>query len=252
MPQIESWFGFVKDAECARLLVEAAIAGCIDAVSEYPLSTEFSRIRSGSVVVFAEYYKSDFMRTRWRDGFSWSSSKLCHPFLLYRQVERVSKKQMDNTHEQDLQPLSQFSITPSSLRPNTRIMRDGLCKRTISIRGSNGRFYRVISYFTAQDVSSFYGLRDAQTVHAFKLPSQDHRFKFLSKTGNNNTRKVVPLPSLRSTPPSEKTLERTQFNPFWLLEPAILAPIRMREMEDDGTTPTSSSASSPSASYIHA
>ncbi|KAJ3267127.1 hypothetical protein HDU77_005329 [Chytriomyces hyalinus] len=159
---------------------------------------------------------------------------------------------MDNTHEQDLQPLSQFSITPSSLRPNTRIMRDGLCKRTISIRGSNGRFYRVISYFTAQDVSSFYGLRDAQTVHAFKLPSQDHRFKFLSKTGNNNTRKMVPLPSLRSTPPSEKTLERTQFNPFWLLEPAILAPIRMREMEDDGTTPTSSSASSPSASYIHA
>ncbi|KAJ3226278.1 hypothetical protein HDU78_010400, partial [Chytriomyces hyalinus] len=63
MPQIESWFGFVKDAECARVLVEAAIAGCIDAVSEYPLSTEFSRIRSGSVVVFAEYYKSDFMRT---------------------------------------------------------------------------------------------------------------------------------------------------------------------------------------------
>ncbi|KAI8831468.1 Gti1/Pac2 family-domain-containing protein [Chytriomyces cf. hyalinus JEL632] len=167
MPQIESWFGFVKDAECARLLVEAAIAGCIDAVSEYPLSTEFSRIRSGSVVVFVEYYKSDFMRTRWRDGFSWSSSKLCHPFLLYRQVERVSsKKQMHHhDHEQNQQqPVSQFSITPSSLRPNTRIMRDGLCKRTISIRGSNGRFYRVISYFTAQDVSSFYGLRCIQTA----------------------------------------------------------------------------------------
>ncbi|KAI8611026.1 gluconate transport inducer 1/Pac2, partial [Chytriomyces sp. MP71] len=89
MPQanFETFFGFVKDRADAQLLVEACATGLLTPVSQLSVSASSLHMRSGSVIVLKETARTQAQKTRWRDAFSWSSSRISGPFLLYREVE---------------------------------------------------------------------------------------------------------------------------------------------------------------------
>ncbi|KAJ3394109.1 hypothetical protein HDU84_000137 [Entophlyctis sp. JEL0112] len=155
LSNIESWFGFVKDKADAVMLVEAVIAGSLKALKMVPAS---AKLRSGSVVIFAESHLQTQM-TRWRDGESWSPSRIQGPFLLYREVESTKGKSGNGASQAEAAKC-RFSTT--SMRPNSRLVANGFAKRTITIVGSDNTKYRVISYFFPDDVAYLYG--DVVTV----------------------------------------------------------------------------------------
>ncbi|ORY48500.1 hypothetical protein BCR33DRAFT_714268 [Rhizoclosmatium globosum] len=153
LTSFESWFGFVKDKQDANLLVEAVIAGAIRPLKIVPAD---AKLRSGSVIVFAES-GGNTQLTRWRDGSSWSPSRIHGDFLLYREVESTKKAAAVSSPSsvQTLNAKCRFATT--SFRPNTRLVAQGFAKRTITIVGSDGVKYRVISYFFPHDVAMHYG-----------------------------------------------------------------------------------------------
>ncbi|ORY30154.1 hypothetical protein BCR33DRAFT_570673 [Rhizoclosmatium globosum] len=118
------------------------------------------RIRSGTVIVMAE--NSPFVK-RWRDGIRWSPSRAFGPFILYRQIE--NKDPNATTQDEELSvdilpPPGHFgsttgvlpTYTERTLKPNTQLLKNGLTKRTISVKGSDGLKHRVVSYYSSKDV----------------------------------------------------------------------------------------------------
>ncbi|ORY48601.1 hypothetical protein BCR33DRAFT_39684 [Rhizoclosmatium globosum] len=152
----ETFFGFIKEPMDALLIVEACIRGILVSVDKVPSeSSEVFHIRSGSIVVFQESSK------RWRDGRKWSPSRVHGPFLLYREVEPTKRapepRKSKPTHILDtripgLEPTYSFK----TLKQNTRLVPDGLTKRTITLKGSDGIRHRVISYYARDDVINMY------------------------------------------------------------------------------------------------
>ncbi|TPX67975.1 hypothetical protein CcCBS67573_g07347 [Chytriomyces confervae] len=119
----ETWHGVIETRQDAALCVEAVIAGLLSPVSDFAAIRSVTRgtaIRSGSVIVF----KETASKQRWRDALNWTSSRMKAGFLTYREVEEVL----------------------SSSKVSTRVIPDGLVKRTVSVRGSDGCRYRVIAY----------------------------------------------------------------------------------------------------------
>ncbi|KAI8610613.1 Gti1/Pac2 family-domain-containing protein [Chytriomyces sp. MP71] len=160
--KIETWFGFVKDPEDAQMLVNACVQGALKCAEDMPLAGNRTEpLRSGSVVVFCE--NSESMRVRWRDGLNWSCSKISGRFLLYREVVIG-----DTPVPQQRERHSNFIV--QNVRKDTKLIPNGLAKRTISLVGDDGRRYRVINYFSPTDVSHFYknkpgsSLRGAQSL----------------------------------------------------------------------------------------
>ncbi|KAJ3394108.1 hypothetical protein HDU84_000136 [Entophlyctis sp. JEL0112] len=162
LQSVESWFGFVKEKADAVALVEAVIARRIRALKMVPAT---AKLRSGSVIVFAESSLQTQM-TRWRDGESWSPSRIQGTFLLYREVESTKIKQLKKNPDSD--DKGRFATT--SFRPNTRPVSNGFAKRTITVIGSDNNKYRVISYFFPHDVAYLY-----HETSAFSTPPTDHR-----------------------------------------------------------------------------
>ncbi|ORY53636.1 hypothetical protein BCR33DRAFT_761012 [Rhizoclosmatium globosum] len=144
---MESYFGFCRDKIDAQLLCEAVIAGIIQPIADLPAGCSAPKVRSGSVIVFPEN-ASQTMRVRWRDSKQWSSSKVSGSYLLYRQVVPTSQS-LSNTVPERPNPYQ-----ATSTRPNTKLVPNGLAKRTISLTGSNGAKFRVISYFVPDHVDS--------------------------------------------------------------------------------------------------
>ncbi|KAJ3084556.1 hypothetical protein HK100_009283, partial [Physocladia obscura] len=147
LKSFESWFGFVKEKSDAVLLVEAVIAGFVKPLKIVPADAQ---LRSGSVIVFAESSMQTQI-TRWRDGESWSSSRIQGHFLLYREVESAKLKTTIPFKKEK----SRFTTT--TFRQNSRPVSDGFAKRTITLIGSDNNKYRVISYFFPHDVAHLYG-----------------------------------------------------------------------------------------------
>ncbi|KAJ3067307.1 hypothetical protein HDU98_009510 [Podochytrium sp. JEL0797] len=103
-------------------------------------------------------------------------------------------------------------FAPNTLKPNTRVAEDGLTKRTITLLGSDRKRYRIISYYTPQDVvemtSRRFGLRvnqqrgleeDGLSVEVFQRPSEDPE---LAALANDETVDYVSLlnESVKSKP----------------------------------------------------
>ncbi|KAI9330867.1 Gti1/Pac2 family-domain-containing protein [Obelidium mucronatum] len=149
--ETETFYGFIKDVSDASLLIEACIAGHYKIMQDLPYGVTTLPIRSGSCIVFAES-SAKSLRVRWRDGSLWSCSRICGPFLLYREV--VCTKDGETRGIQEKERKNTFTVT--SARPNSKIVPNGLAKRTISMNGSDGNKYRVISYFYPKDVASYY------------------------------------------------------------------------------------------------
>ncbi|KAJ3286818.1 hypothetical protein HDU79_006185 [Rhizoclosmatium sp. JEL0117] len=162
----ETYFGFVKDVNDAALLIEACVAGELQTMQDLPYGMTALPIRSGSVIVFAEN-SSKSLRVRWRDGALWSCSRICGPFLLYREVV-CTKDAAGNPIPKAVSSMKEKKspFTVSSVRANSRLVPCGLAKRTISLNGSDGNKYRVISYFYPQDLPLFQKYADRVQFNA--------------------------------------------------------------------------------------
>ncbi|KAI8831609.1 Gti1/Pac2 family-domain-containing protein [Chytriomyces cf. hyalinus JEL632] len=169
-PFTETFYGFIKDTLDASLLIESCIAGTHTPVKDIPFGVNTLPLRSGSVVVFAES-SAQSLRMRWRDGWAWSSSRIHGAFLLYREVEPTTSR----TIHQQIETTQLF--TQAAAKPNTKLIPNGMAKRTITLHGSDGNRYRVISYFYPNDVEYLYKPVSPQHTHYFPVPSRIPAFQ---------------------------------------------------------------------------
>ncbi|KAI8620704.1 hypothetical protein BC830DRAFT_459167 [Chytriomyces sp. MP71] len=137
--------------------------------------------KSGDVIVIPE---SNRVVRRWRDNIQWSPSRAFGPFLLYRQVEPIPKNTVTSiplkysfrrvqSNVAALEP----TFSAKTLKAGTRVMENGLTKRTISLTGSDGQKHRVISYYTPNDVIEMCqreadGFEPAYGEEVFQRPSK--------------------------------------------------------------------------------
>ncbi|KAJ3068397.1 hypothetical protein HDU98_008405 [Podochytrium sp. JEL0797] len=92
----------------------------------------------------------------WMTGFRFKFPCLC------RQIEKTDPNEPNPPPEEPSEePLSPHigsttglfpTFTAKTLKPNTRLLKNGLTKRSISVKGSDGVKYRVVSYYHAADV----------------------------------------------------------------------------------------------------
>ncbi|TPX75388.1 hypothetical protein CcCBS67573_g03342 [Chytriomyces confervae] len=199
LKSIETFYGFVKDPEDAQILVNACVQGALPVIGDMPLAgSRTEPIRSGSVVVFCE--NSESMRVRWRDGILWSCSKISQQFLLYREVANANAEvpQQRERH-------SNFVV--QNVRPNTKLIPNGLAKRTISLRGADGFRYRIISYFHPRDVDHIY--KQTTRGGTLKRPSdlsELHQFKGLHLA----TPTTTPATPATPAPPPQPAQQQQQ------------------------------------------
>ncbi|KAI8843178.1 Gti1/Pac2 family-domain-containing protein [Chytriomyces cf. hyalinus JEL632] len=167
-PLAETFRGYVKDTADAHALIEACIAGILRPLNTAPESLSHLRIRSGTCLVFGDdqskHADGKGHTARWRDGGRWSRSRLQGPFLLYREVESTKNcAPAEDTYSKFLLTVASTETEQCTrfrntvLRPQTRFVPNGLAKRTITLTGSNGLRYRVISYFYPPSVAHLYG-----------------------------------------------------------------------------------------------
>ncbi|KAI9330873.1 Gti1/Pac2 family-domain-containing protein [Obelidium mucronatum] len=156
----ETFYGWIQNRADAFLVIEACVTGMLHPVMPYMhTSTE---IRSGSVVVFTQR-STDVNSIRWRDGRNWTTSKLSENFLLYRETEPKGSPYRG--------PETCALFPAGSLRPNTQLVPDG-----ITLTGSDGLRYRVISYFKPKDVEHRVSRKRATLGLGLKTPSELHEF----------------------------------------------------------------------------
>ncbi|KAI8622693.1 hypothetical protein BC830DRAFT_272412 [Chytriomyces sp. MP71] len=97
---------------------------------------------------------------RWRDKLTWSPSRAYGPFLLYREVETaeeasqtlVNAKFRGLTRSIGIDSGIAPTFSSKTLKPGTRVVENGFTKRTITLTGSDGLRYRLISYAKADDI----------------------------------------------------------------------------------------------------
>ncbi|KAJ3281773.1 hypothetical protein HDU79_010509 [Rhizoclosmatium sp. JEL0117] len=196
--RVETFFGFIKDPLDATLLVEACVQGLLKPVTTITGST-CSNIRSGTTIVFLES-SADNSRLRFRDGRSWTSSKLSNGFLLYRETES-DKVPVDKRNLQRRDKSTLFSS--SNVRNGTRLVVNGLAKRTISLTGSDGNRYRVINYFFVAHVHHYYSAVLGYKVSGpLRTPSElpgyiEIKEQVLGRKGVDTAIFATPLPALK-------------------------------------------------------
>ncbi|KAI8622026.1 Gti1/Pac2 family-domain-containing protein [Chytriomyces sp. MP71] len=181
----ETFFGFVKDRHDAELLVEAVIAGLLHAVRDLSVLSSISDtdvIRSGCVIVFGETSG----KTRWRDSFNWTPSRIQGPFLLYREIEELGVPMRKHENNNKVEFSSQFAT--KTIKHGTAVIKNGLCKRTVSITGSNSKRYRVISYFHPNDVAGHFERSGRRSSCHLKTPTQVPLFDSFTKERSRNSK----------------------------------------------------------------
>ncbi|KAJ3382428.1 hypothetical protein HDU84_004281 [Entophlyctis sp. JEL0112] len=155
----ESYFGFVEDEMDSLILVEAVVAKKIAPFAGGPLEIARLSVRSGSVFILAESCR--YLK-RWKDGLQWSPSRSYGQFLLYRQVGKMDRSCDAEESAVHAEALNIPGVDPryaqSSLKDGTQIVKNGLTKRSITVTGSDGSIYRVISYYNRNDVLDAAGL----------------------------------------------------------------------------------------------
>ncbi|KAJ3087785.1 hypothetical protein HK100_008236 [Physocladia obscura] len=201
---IETFFGFIKNKEDAMLIVEACVNGQLQATPRCQHNK--LKYRSGSVVVYSQNL-SDKNSIRWRDGGSWSTSKLSEGFLLYREVEAfgVSRR---------MEKCALFKA--GSVKPDCQLVPDGLAKRTICVTGSDGNRYRVISYFYPLEVEGYF--KQTKRV-VLQRPSQLPEFRHLKVSLNVSAAKAESNYSSKS-PDSPEQISSPIFVPAEI--PAVI------------------------------
>ncbi|KAI9330618.1 Gti1/Pac2 family-domain-containing protein [Obelidium mucronatum] len=160
-PLFETYYGFVEDSMDALHVVEGVVRGYLHPFIGTAIDMSRVEPRSGTVIVVSE---SSSSIKRWRDNIKWSSSRAYGRFILYRQIENADPKPKEANPTANPKVLEDIVLRQSAripglepqfsktLRPGTQIVENGLTKRTISLVGSNGLKYRVVSYYCPEDV----------------------------------------------------------------------------------------------------
>ncbi|KAJ3098283.1 hypothetical protein HK100_005133 [Physocladia obscura] len=146
----ETFFGFVKDKTDAVIIVEACVSGMLPCIPP----NKFGNLCFRS------------------DGGNWTTSKLNDGFLLYRETESSigpSQSPADKC----------LMFAAGSLKANTRLVPGGMAKRTISLAGSDGDRYRVISYFYPHEVEGYF---NRSGVRKLSSPSDLPEFASLTQS----------------------------------------------------------------------
>ncbi|KAJ3243798.1 hypothetical protein HDU78_011783 [Chytriomyces hyalinus] len=194
----ETFYGFIKDAMDALLVIEACLMGLLNLFKSGSDASGQLAIRSGTVIVFAE---SSTQMKRWRDGERWSPSRAHGPFLLYREVEsvRTTTDARDAATAFAVIPGLDPSFSTKTLKPCTRWVQDGLNKKTITLIGSDGQRHRVISYYNRNDVLHLYPDAVPETPSALfgEGPSNPHDSSLQQDSFKNLTTPSL-TPSLKS------------------------------------------------------
>ncbi|KAJ3356615.1 hypothetical protein HDU83_000477 [Entophlyctis luteolus] len=155
--QFETFYGFIEDPLDALHVIEGCINGTLKPFDGGPMDMARTSIRSGTIIVVPD---TNLKIRRWRDNIKWSASRAYGSFLLYRQTEHATTSPDSPEAECGLPALENRmqigglvpAFSSKTLKPNTRLVKNGLTKRTITLKGSDGNKYRVVSYYTPSDV----------------------------------------------------------------------------------------------------
>ncbi|ORY53888.1 hypothetical protein BCR33DRAFT_711226 [Rhizoclosmatium globosum] len=160
--QVESYFGFVKETVDAYFLVEACVAGVLSCIKDVRMLESPLRIRSGSVLVIAD----NELQQKWKDAKNWSIPKKDGSFMLSREIQSPGCT-TPITHRERSK-----LFTTNALKPGTKLLPNGLAKRTVSMNGSDGKRYRVISYFYPCHVQHLYTDKKSAGLGPLQIPSR--------------------------------------------------------------------------------
>ncbi|KAJ3379348.1 hypothetical protein HDU84_006727 [Entophlyctis sp. JEL0112] len=168
----ETYRGFIDNEADALILIEATIMNLLHAFSGTAVDMASLHVRSGSVFVVPESCR---FAKRWVDGLQWSPSRAYGSFLLYRQVEKIRDKSATALIDENTKSIAGVApaFAKNSLKTGTQIMSDnGLTKRCIAMKGSDGQMYRVIAYYAPSDVVN--AQSDLKAIaKVFRRPSDD-------------------------------------------------------------------------------
>ncbi|KAI9330623.1 Gti1/Pac2 family-domain-containing protein [Obelidium mucronatum] len=193
----ETFFGFIEDAMDALLVMEGCTRGLLQRFPGNGIDMANVKIRSGTVIVVSEE-GTDVKR--WRDGFKWSPSRSFGSFLLYRQVEAGPNDTAEintqlkyasrrvGSHIAAIEP----TFSSKTLKSDTRLAENGLTKRTITLRGSDGLKHRLISYYVAEDVINLsHGKVWSHNGEPFIRPGDDPELKKLKEAAGDDLSRLL-------------------------------------------------------------
>ncbi|KAJ3381858.1 hypothetical protein HDU84_004777 [Entophlyctis sp. JEL0112] len=124
-----------------------------------------------------------------QDVLMWSPSRVHGPFLIYRQVETSSGDGKACSKNVSSIPGIEPTVTQRALKPGTSTVNGGFVKRTITLKGSDGKTYRVISYYVTSDVLAMNNKETQDSINDnaparnyFVRPSLDPNLKDLAQS----------------------------------------------------------------------
>ncbi|KAI9330859.1 hypothetical protein BDR26DRAFT_871038 [Obelidium mucronatum] len=143
--QEETFHGFIKDPIDAAILAEAVIANLL---KPFRVTETVSHllIGHGTVVVLEPEAIQSSELVFCKVGKSLASA--CGLFSIYREVEPTVNNNYDS---------SQSRHHPQTKQLQPKLVPNGLCKKVITVIGSDTRSYCIVSYFRAKDVAHHYG-----------------------------------------------------------------------------------------------
>ncbi|KAG9050565.1 hypothetical protein FS837_004422 [Tulasnella sp. UAMH 9824] len=171
--------GYLDSLSDALIVIEvgslAAMRGLIGRVVTKPNDTQKELYtQSGNIIVFEE---SEVGIRRWTDPLSWSETRACPPYFIYRETTSdIRSTPYDRSSRSgnrgqvrsrgvsfDVQRLVGAMPTGKRCRNSGHVMEDGMCKRTITIELPE-RKWHIISYYYVEDILSGKLMRPSEMV----------------------------------------------------------------------------------------
>ncbi|KAI8845114.1 Gti1/Pac2 family-domain-containing protein [Chytriomyces cf. hyalinus JEL632] len=233
---MHSFFGFIENPMDALLVIEGCIRSNLRLFTGSAADMARIPIQSGTVIVISE--NSAFVK-RWRDGIHWSPSRAFGPFLLYRQVEPIDTNESHPAGPKYAPKRVQSNVaaleptfSARTLKPNTRLVENGLTKRTITLKGSDGQKHRVVSYYCPDDVVEMSrleaelktdasssrpqqsGILNAPPDEMFQRPMGDCRLRAISADKSVNLTTLLALSVSNDDNDTEERLEHPSNTSF--------------------------------------
>lgn len=242
----ETYYGLVETVEDAILLVEACRRGMLPRVSRRLGDRDRALIRSGSIFVFVERESGI---KRWTDGKIWSPSRITGEFLSYRQLEqRVApvKRPLGEQHIRVLArsestlpdgqgAIESLELNGTGLGTGTLLKKDGLVKKTISLRVGEETCH-LISYTSESGVDAslrrtlpsrnplFAPLKDSQifsqVVPVRNTPAGHSPSSIASGTVSKTPPPILPITRMISPPPGPSPIPRSASVPTVSINPS--------------------------------
>lgn len=183
MPNMEDpkkfYFGVVKDELEAVRLFEGTRQGLVSRVQKRLSTSEQASITSGNIFVWDS---KDSKITRWTDGKKWTGSRVFGPFLIYKEVDAVSKCKDSQLPKSS----STGNLISKNVRPEKQVEKvGGLRKLTYTIFTAEGAKLNLVAYYADNDIPQLPRACDDERVRDLSIPMEMYpdpsRFTYHSK-----------------------------------------------------------------------